>query len=250
MSRNVPTGSDALAGKPVPRHVAVIMDGNGRWAVSRGLTRTAGHRKGADAVRPVIEAAAEIGIEYITLFAFSAENWSRPQDEIDELMRLLRFYLRSEIAELNRRGVCVRVIGDRSPLSDDIKTMIERGETLTRDNKRIVVSIALNYGGRQDIVRAAQTLASEVWAGRIQPTEITEAMISQALYTADMPDPDLLIRTSGEQRISNFLLWQSAYTELVFVDILWPDFGKDDFLRAIDEYRKRDRRYGATASAG
>jgi undecaprenyl diphosphate synthase len=200
-------------------------------------------------VRPVIEAAAELGIEHITLFAFSAENWSRPKDEVNELMRLLRFYLRSEIAELNRNGVRFRVIGDRSSLGDDIRAMIESGEALTHNNTRIAVSIALNYGGRQDIVQAAQALAEQVHEGSMTAKDITETTLAKALYTAGTPDPDLVIRTSGEQRISNFLLWQSAYSELVFIDTLWPDFGAADFAEAIRQYQSRDRRFGATAHA-
>ena len=237
-----------LSGAPVPSHVAIIMDGNGRWATARGLPRTAGHKKGADAVRLVVEAAAELTIPHLTLFAFSAENWSRPQGEVEELMRLLRFYLRSEIAELHENGVRVRVIGNRGQLAPDITAMIERAEILTRDNKRICVTIALNYGGRQDILQAAVQLAQQVKAGTIDVTGINEAMLASRLYTAGIPDPDLVIRSSGEQRLSNFLLWQSAYAEMVFVDTLWPDFTKADFIEAVRKYQARDRRFGATAS--
>ncbi len=232
----------------LPRHVAIIMDGNGRWAKARGLPRYAGHRKGAEAVKPIVRLAADIGVEHLTFFAFSAENWSRPEAEVDELMRLLRLYLRSEIAELHKNGVRVSIIGDRSRLDPDIVAMIEHGETLTSGNSRIHVSIALNYGGRQDIVQAARTLAGYVAAGEMNLSAISEQSLSGALYTAGTPDPDLVIRSSGEKRISNFLLWQSAYTEMVFVDTLWPDFSEVDFRTAIGEFQRRDRRYGASAS--
>ena len=233
---------------PLPRHVAIIMDGNGRWAKARGLPRHAGHRKGADAVKPIVRVAAEMGIAHLTLFAFSAENWSRPSAEVEELMRLLRFYLRSEIAELHKNGVRVSIVGDRSRLEPDIVAMIEHGEALTRDNTRIHVSIALNYGGRQDIAQAARTLASRVVKGEMSLDHITEATLGAALYTAGTPDPDLIIRSSGEKRISNFLLWQSAYSEMVFIDTLWPDFTESDFRTAVAEFQQRDRRYGASAS--
>jgi undecaprenyl diphosphate synthase len=241
--------SDTDKARSVPRHVAVIMDGNGRWATARGLPRVMGHRQGANVVRPIVEAAADAGVDYLTLFAFSAENWTRPQSEIDELMRLLRIYLRSQIAELHRNGVRMRVIGDRSRLSKDINTLIDRAEDLTRDNTRITLSMALNYGSRQEIVQAVQAIAADAKSGAIDPAAIDDATINAALYTADMPDPDLLIRTSGEKRISNFLLWQFAYTELVFIDTLWPDFSRAEFEHALAEYQRRDRRFGATASA-
>jgi undecaprenyl diphosphate synthase len=231
----------------LPRHVAIIMDGNGRWAKGRGLPRTLGHRKGIDAVRPIVEAAAELGIEYLTLFAFSAENWSRPESEVKELMRLLRFYLRSEIAELHQKGVKLAIIGDRSRLSDDIVGMIERAENLTKENSKITLVIALNYGGRQEIAHAARRLAERAKAGELAPGAIDETVFSSALSTAGMPDPDLLIRTSGEQRLSNFLLWQFAYSELIFTETLWPDFTRADLESALEEYQKRDRRFGAIA---
>ncbi len=234
--------------RAVPRHVAVIMDGNGRWATARGLARIMGHRQGAKVVRPVVEAAAEAGVEYLTLFAFSAENWTRPASEVEELMRLLRIYLRSQIAELHRNGVRTRVIGDRSRLSPDINEMIARAEDLTKDNSRITLSIALNYGGRQELALAMRTIARDVQAGIIDASRIDEGTIASALYTSGMPDPDLLIRTSGEKRISNFLLWQCAYTEMVFLDTLWPDFSRAEFENALNEYQRRDRRFGATVS--
>ncbi len=240
------SGSEGLP--PSPRHVAVIMDGNGRWAKARGLPRTAGHRKGIESVRTVIEAARELGVEYLTLYGFSSENWRRPEGEVLDLMHLLRFYLRSEIAELHRNGIRLRVIGDRNRLAPDIVSMIANAEELTRGNKVLNLTIALSYGGRAEIARAAAQLAREVLAGAVSADGIDEETFAARLYTADIPDPDLLVRTSGEKRISNFLLWQCAYAELVFTDTLWPDFGKRDLEDAIQEFRRRDRRFGAVNS--
>ena len=231
-----------------PKHVAVIMDGNGRWAKARGLPRTAGHRKGVEAVRRTVEAARELGIPYLTMFGFSSENWRRPEGEVFDLMQLLRFYLRSEIAELHKNGVRLRVIGDRAKLSGDIVTMIENAEELTRNNTELNLIIALSYGARQEIVEATRQMVRDALEGRLRPEDITEESFSARLLTRDIPDPDLLVRTSGEQRISNFLLWQSAYTELVFVDTLWPDFTKRDLEDAIREFNQRDRRYGAVGT--
>jgi undecaprenyl diphosphate synthase len=231
-----------------PKHVAVIMDGNGRWAKARGLPRTAGHRKGVEAVRRTVEAARELGIPYLTMFGFSSENWRRPEGEVFDLMQLLRFYLRSEIAELHKNGVRLRVIGDRSKLSGDIVTMIEKAEELTRGNTELNLIIALSYGSRQEITDATRQMVRDALEGRLRPEDITEESFSARLLTRDIPDPDLLVRTSGEQRISNFLLWQSAYTELVFVDTLWPDFTKRDLEDAIREFNQRDRRYGAVGT--
>jgi undecaprenyl diphosphate synthase len=231
---------------PPPAHVAVIMDGNGRWAKQRGLPRVAGHRRGADAVRRAVTAAVELGIAYLTLFGFSSENWKRPLDEIDDLMGLLRHYLRGEIAELHRNGVRVRVIGDRTRLPADIVTLIENAEDLTAGNGRLNLTIALSYGGRAEIAGAARRIAEDVRAGRLAPQAIDEACVAGYLLTSGIPDPDLLIRTSGEQRISNFLLWQTAYTELVFTSTLWPDFGKADLEKALRDFHGRERRYGAS----
>jgi undecaprenyl diphosphate synthase len=231
-----------------PKHVAIIMDGNGRWAKARGLPRTAGHRKGVEAVRRTVEAARELGVPYLTMFGFSSENWRRPEGEVFDLMQLLRFYLRSEIAELHKNGVRLRVIGDRAKLSGDIVTMIEKAEELTRNNTELNLIIALSYGARQEIVEATRQMVRDALEGRLSPEEITEESFSARLLTRDIPDPDLMIRTSGEQRISNFLLWQSAYTELVFVDTLWPDFTKRDLEDAIREFNQRDRRYGAVGT--
>ncbi|MBL8832962.1 MAG: isoprenyl transferase [Rhodospirillales bacterium] len=229
----------------IPRHVAIIMDGNGRWAKARGLPRVAGHRRGADAVRNAVEAAGELGVRYLTLFGFSSENWKRPADEISDLMGLLRHYLRSEIAELHSKGVRVRVIGDRTRLPADVVALVEGAEETTRANTRLDLIVALSYGSRDEIVAAARSLAAAARRGEVDPDAIDEAAFNARLYTADIPDPDLLVRTSGEKRISNFLLWQSAYTEFVFLDVLWPDFGRREFEAAIAEFGRRDRRYGA-----
>ena len=230
----------------LPRHVAIIMDGNGRWAKARGLPRVAGHRRGADAVRRTLVAAGELGIPYLTLFGFSSENWKRPPDEVDSLMGLLRHYLRSEIAELHSHGVRLRVIGERDRLAADIAAMIRNAETLTRDNDRMNLTIALSYGGRAEIVAAARAIAAEVMKGKLTLDDIDEAAVGRHLFTSELPEPDLLIRTSGEQRISNFLLWQCAYAELVFTKTLWPDFGRADLEQAVADYGGRERRYGAS----
>ncbi len=231
-----------------PAHVAIIMDGNGRWAKARGLPRTAGHKKGVDAVRRTVEAARELGIGTLTIFSFSSENWRRPEEEVSDLMGLLRFYLRSEVAELHKAGIRLRVIGERRRLSDDINRLIDHAEELTRGNRTMSLVVALSYGARQEIVQAARQLAEEVAAGRLDAGAIDESAFSARLFTADIPDPDLIIRTSGEKRISNFLLWQAAYAELVFVDTLWPDFTKRDLEAAIDEFHRRERRFGATTA--
>ncbi len=234
---------------PPPAHVAIIMDGNGRWAKSRGLPRIAGHRRGAEAVRRTVEAAGELGIAYLTLFGFSSENWKRPVDEVDDLMGLLRHYIRAEIAELHAKGVRVRIIGERRRLAPDIVTLIDNAETLTSGNGGLTLTIALSYGGRAEIAAAARAIAEAVVQGRLAPEQIDEAAVASRLFTAGMPDPDLLIRTSGEQRISNFLLWQTAYAELVFTSTLWPDFGKADLEKALRDYHGRDRRYGASVGS-
>jgi undecaprenyl diphosphate synthase len=232
--------------QPLPRHIAIIMDGNGRWAQARGLPRIAGHRQGAEAVRRTVRAAGELGIPYLTLFGFSSENWKRPLTEIDDLMGLLRHYLRGEIAELHRNGVRLRVIGDRERLAPDIVTLIANAEELTGENNGVNLTIALSYGGRAEIVAAVRAIASKAVDGSVPPEDIDEEVISRHLFTADIPDPDLLIRTSGEQRISNFLLWQCAYSELVFTKTLWPDFGQADLEQAIADFGGRERRYGAS----
>ena len=233
---------------PGLRHVAIIMDGNGRWAKARGMPRVAGHRRGADAVKRVVRGAGELGIPVLTLFAFSTENWARPADEVSDLMGLLRHYLRSELDELRKNGARLRVVGNRDALAADIQRDIADAEAATRGNTRIDVNICINYGSRDEILRATRRLAERAAKGEVQPERIDEGMFERELQTAGIPDPDLLIRTSGEQRISNFLLWQCAYAELVFVDTLWPDFGKEHLEQAIAEFRKRERRYGGVGS--
>ncbi|HIJ38799.1 MAG TPA: isoprenyl transferase [Rhodospirillaceae bacterium] len=236
------TRSDSL---PPPIHVAIIMDGNGRWAKLRGLPRTAGHKRGAEAVRAAVKGASELGIAYLTLFGFSAENWKRPPTEVRDLMALLRLYLRSEVNELHRSNVRLMVVGDRSKLDPDIVTLIEAAEQKTAANQGLTLVLALSYGGRQELVLAAQRLASAVLAGALSPADIDEQAVHRELFTAGLPDPDLLIRTSGEKRISNFLLWQCAYAEMVFFDVLWPDFAKSHLEEAILDFHGRQRRYGA-----
>ncbi|MGB0572028.1 MAG: isoprenyl transferase [Alphaproteobacteria bacterium] len=231
----------------VPAHIAVIMDGNGRWARARGLPRTAGHAKGAEAVKRTLDAAEELGLKYLTLFGFSSENWNRPSDEVGDLMGLLRRYLQSETANLHQRGMRIRVIGDRARFSDDIVTLIEGAEKMTAGNTGLNLTAALSYGGRQDIVAATRVIAQRAADGDLDPATIDAELVSQHLWTRGLPDPDLLIRTSNEQRISNFLLWQCAYTELVFVDALWPDFGHAHLEECIDEFNRRERRFGAVA---
>ncbi len=228
-----------------PVHVAIIMDGNGRWAESRGLKRIVGHRAGAATVKRVIKCAIKTGVDYLTLYGFSLENWKRPSGEINDLMGLLRFYLRSEIASLHKNAIRFRVIGDRQRLDRDIVTLIDEAEKLTAGNGALNLTVALSYGGRAEITMAARKLAEKVAAGSLRPADVDEAAVMGELFTRDIPDPDLLIRTSGEKRISNFLLWQLAYAEFVFVDTLWPDFTEDDFLNAVSEFQRRDRRYGA-----
>ena len=231
-----------------PQHVAIIMDGNGRWAKARGLPRVAGHRRGADAVRRVVRGAGELGIPVLTLFAFSTENWARPADEVADLMGLLRHYLRNELEELRKNGARLRVIGNRDGLAADIVRDIADAEKTTSSNARIDVNICINYGARDEILRATRRMAQKVASGEITVDGIDQNSFERELLTAGLPDPDLLIRTSGEQRISNFLLWQCAYSELVFVDTLWPDFGKEHLEQAIVEFRRRERRYGGVGS--
>jgi undecaprenyl diphosphate synthase len=230
-----------ISHRPVPLHVAIIMDGNGRWAAARGLPRVAGHREGASAVRRTIEAAISHGVRYVTLFAFSSENWQRPPSEVADLTFLLKHYLRSELNELHAQGVCLRVIGERARFGPALAHELETAEAKTAENTRLTLVMALSYGGRADIVEAARRAI----AAGIAPEALTEQTFAALLSTKDIPDPDLLIRTSGEERISNFLLWQTAYSELFFTDVLWPDFGAADFARAVDEFATRERRFGA-----
>jgi undecaprenyl diphosphate synthase len=231
-----------------PRHVAIIMDGNGRWANARGLPRTAGHRAGVERVREAVRTAAEAGIDYLTLFAFSSENWNRPQQEVSDLMGLLRFFIRRDLAELHRENVCIKVIGCRQTIQPDIRALLNEAEDRTRGNTGITLVIAFNYGARDELVRAVRKIAEAVRDGDMDIAAIDEAAIAARIDTAGIPDPDLVIRTSGEQRLSNFLLWQAAYSEFVFMPCLWPDFDRAAFLDALAEYGRRDRRYGAVSA--
>ena len=236
--------------KKSPQHIAIIMDGNGRWAKQRNLPRTAGHQQGIEACKRAVKAAGELGIQYLTLFGFSTENWSRPAAEVNELMRLLRMYLRSETAELHRANVKMTMIGERSAFSKDLLTLIENAEKLTKDNDGLNLTIALNYGGRDEILRAASDMALSMKEQGMEPDfENVQEHFASHLMTNDTPDPDILIRTSGEQRISNFLLWQCAYSEFVFTDTLWPDFEQTDMEQAIEIYAGRERRFGAIEAA-
>lgn len=230
--------------KEIPEHVAIIMDGNGRWAKRKGLPRSAGHVQGGKVVEQILEDARDLGIHYLTVYAFSTENWSRPADEVKALMKLLREYMRTSIKKCMKNNVRTRVIGDRSKLDKDIIASIEALEDATKDNTGVQFTIAINYGSRDEIRRAVTGIAKEVAAGTISPDEVTEEMIASHLDTHELPDPDLLIRTCSEQRISNYLLWQCAYTEFYYTDKAWPDFDKAELQRALDAYAERDRRYG------
>ena len=227
-----------------PRHVAIIMDGNGRWAAARGLPRGEGHRRGVEALRRSVRAAGELGIKYLTIFSFSAENWSRPASEIGELMGLLRRFIRNDLADLHKSNVRVRIVGEREGLDPEIARLLNDAEELTRANTGLTLVVAFNYGSRQEMVRAARRIAERVARGEMQPSEVTMDAFGGFLDAPDLPDPDLIIRTSGEQRLSNFLLWQAAYSELVFVPTYWPDFDRAALEAAIREYQQRERRFG------
>ena len=231
----------------VPEHVAIIMDGNGRWANARGLPRTMGHRKGVEAVRDAVKTAAEAGVRYLTLFAFSSENWNRPQAEVTDLMGLLKAFIRRDLADLHRENVRIRIIGERSNLRGDILPLLIEAEETTSGNTGITLVIAFNYGARDELTRAMRRLATEVAEGRLRPEDITPERIAASLDTAGIPDPDLILRTSGEERLSNFLLWQGAYSELLFVPELWPDFTRETFLSALEKFACRERRFGGLA---
>ena len=235
----IPAGRTAI-----PQHLAIIMDGNGRWAHARGLPRSAGHRKGVEALRTAVRAAGEMGIEFLTIFSFSSENWSRPPAEVSFLLDLMRHFVRQDVAELHRENVRIRIIGERTGLAADIVALIEETEQRTRSNTGLTLIVAFNYGSRQEIASAARDLAVAVREGRIAPENITPELFGSYLATEGIPDPDLLIRTSGEQRLSNYLLWQCAYTEFVFVDEFWPDFNRETMQRAIAEFLTRERRFG------
>jgi undecaprenyl diphosphate synthase len=248
MSKTEPLRTAPIDNFVVPRHVAIIMDGNGRWASARGLPRGEGHRRGVEALRRTVRAAGDIGVGILTIFSFSSENWSRPPAEIRELMALLRRFIRHDLADLHRNGVRVRVIGEREGLEADICTLLNEAEELTKGNTKLNLVVAFNYGSRQEIAGAAQRLAREVAEGKRDPASIDADTLGRYLDAPDIPDPDLIIRTSGEQRLSNFLMWQAAYSELVFVPIHWPDFDKAALESAIAEYARRERRFGGLAA--
>jgi undecaprenyl diphosphate synthase len=229
----------------LPTHVAIIMDGNGRWAKQRRLPRVEGHRHGVESVRAVVRAAAEVGVKYLTLYAFSVENWNRPQEEVDTLMKYLARFLKTEIAELNRNNVKLEVVGQIYRLPEFVQAQLKRTQTALAKNNGLTLILALSYGGRTEIVEAVRDIAAKVRQGKVEPAEINEQIICEHLYTRHFPDPDLLIRTSGEMRISNFLLWQASYSEFVVTPTLWPDFRKQQFCEAIEEYARRHRRFGA-----
>ena len=239
--------SITAAGTRIPRHVAIIMDGNGRWAEARGLPRFAGHTAGVEAVRRTVRASIELGISHLTIYSFSTENWTRPETEVSFLMGLMRRFIRSDLAELHSNGVRIRLIGERDRVDADLLALMDEAVELTSVNTALTLVIAFNYGGRGEIAKAAQRLARDVAAGRLAVEAVTPDALSAALDTADLPDPDLLIRTSGEERLSNFLLWQLAYAEFLFLDVLWPDFDKAHLERAVQEFRTRDRRFGGLA---
>jgi undecaprenyl diphosphate synthase len=244
MSKTEPLRTVEIGDFAVPRHVAIIMDGNGRWAAARGLPRGEGHRRGVEALRRTVHAAGDLGIGFLTIFSFSAENWSRPAAEIRELMGLLRRFIRHDLANLHREGVRVRVIGERESLDPEIRRLLDEAEELTKHNEKLVLVVAFNYGARQEIARAARQMAAAVAAGDLAVSAVTADKLASYLDAPDLPDPDLIIRTSGEQRLSNFLLWQAAYSELVFVPTYWPDFDRAALENAIIEYRRRERRFG------
>jgi undecaprenyl diphosphate synthase len=240
----MPQNQIPLSAFAMPRHVAIIMDGNGRWASARGLPRGEGHRRGVEALRKTVRAAGEMGISFLTIFSFSAENWSRPPSEIRDLMGLLRRFIRNDLAELHQNRVRVRVIGERGDLDPDIRRLLEEAEELTKDNDGLTLVVAFNYGARQEIARAAARIVAAIKTGAIDASAMSADLIGQNLDAPDLPDPDLIIRTSGEQRLSNFLLWQAAYSELVFVPTYWPDFDRAALEGAIAEYHRRERRFG------
>lgn len=238
--------AEILNKKKLPKHIAIIMDGNGRWAKRRSLPRLMGHRKGMESVRKVVKICRELGIKVLTLYAFSAENWRRPKVEIKALMSLLKRYIRSEINELHKNDIKVNVIGDLEKLPEDVLSLINDAVQKTKDNSGMVLNVALSYSGRDEILHAVSKIAEKITSKKLTLSEIDEKTFSEHLYTAGLPDPDLLIRTSGELRVSNFLLWQIAYTEIYVMDVLWPDFRKQDLYKAIAEYQKRKRRFGRT----
>lgn len=248
-SRNSQPSPATLDPLRVPSHIAIIMDGNGRWASSRGLPRSAGHRAGLGAIRRAIEGCRDLGIRILTLYAFSTENWRRPSDEVGMLMGLLHERLVAEAEELQRSGIRVRVVGDLDVIAPETRAQIARVEAMTVESQALLLNIAFNYGGRAEITRAARALAARVREGQLDAEQISEPALAECLYTAGLPDPELLIRTGGEQRLSNFLLWQAAYAELVFLDVYWPDFDRHHLVAAVNEYQRRQRRFGGATGA-
>ncbi|MCL4147597.1 UNVERIFIED_CONTAM: hypothetical protein GTU68_025450 [Idotea baltica] len=226
------------------------MDGNGRWANARGIPRAAGHERGVEALRRTVEAAREIGLKYLTVFSFSTENWRRPVTEVNALFALLKAYVKRDLERLKREGVCIRILGHRNGVPEDVAALIAKAEQDTANNTNCYLNIAFNYGGREEIVRGIQSVVADIRDGKLNPEDLNEVNFSQYLDTTGQPDPDLLIRTSGEFRLSNFLLWQAAYAELVFTDVLWPDFGREHLLGAIEQYKSRERRFGAVTPGG
>ena len=248
-----PHSSASLPSAPsraVPRHVAIIMDGNGRWAQSRGLPRVEGHRRGVEALRRTVDAAASLGVRYLTVYSFSIENWRRPASEISDLMGLIKFFIRRDLAELHRNDVRICIVGAPDDVPVDVGALLNEAQETTAQNNGLTLVIAFNYGARQEIVQAARRIAEAVAAGTMRPEEVNEEAFAKRLYTADIPDPDLIIRTSGELRLSNFLLWQSAYAEFVFTPVLWPDFDRADLEAALQAFQQRERRYGGLSHAG
>jgi len=242
MAQTVPTPANSSA----PRHIAIIMDGNGRWARQRMRPRTFGHAEGVEALRRTVEAARDLGVQYLTVFGFSTENWRRPVEEVNALFDLLRLYVARDLDRLNNNGVRIRIVGEREGLQRDIAEIISNAQEKTKHNDKLHLTIAFNYGGQSEIARAAQRAAEDVAAGKLAPRELTTERFAQYLDTAELPAPDLLIRTSGESRLSNFMLWQAAYAELVFLEVLWPDFNKQSLEEAIELYRRRERRFGGS----
>jgi undecaprenyl diphosphate synthase len=236
-----------LVKSAIPEHVAIIMDGNGRWANERGLPRTMGHKKGVEAVREVVRVANDAGVKFLTLFAFSSENWRRPEAEVSDLMGLLKAFIRRDLAELHASNVKIRIIGEREKLRSDILPLLLEAEETTSKNTSLVLVIAFNYGSRDEITRATQAIAADVAAGKLKAEDVTQDLVSSYLDTAGIPDPDLVIRTSGEERLSNFLLWQAAYAELLFIPDLWPDFSRKTFMDALECYAGRERRFGGVS---
>lgn len=234
---------------PAPEHIAIIMDGNGRWAARRRLTRSEGHRAGAEPLRAVLKAARQTGVKYLTVYVFSTENWGRPEREVEGLFDLLVKYLRSETDELRREGIRLKAIGEVESLPPLAREALALAEELTSDGQALTLTLALSYGSRSELTQVARLLAQEAASGQLQPQDISEELVAEKLWTADLPDPDLLIRTGGDMRLSNFLLWQCAYTEFYFTPVLWPDFGEEDFLAAVEAFQRRERRYGLSGPA-